>query len=424
MRIVLTPVGSSGDVNPYVGVGSGLKKRGHDVVVFTGEPFKKVVEDAGLGFVSSWSTEEYYAATEDPDLWHRTRGHKVVFRILSETLRDGYAKLAAIHEPGTAYVGHSLAMITRLLEETHDAPFVSAHLAPVGFRTLHLQPAHAPGKHMTNYPMWFKRAMYRIVDRFLLDAHILPELNTFRDELGLPPVKRVFKDWINSPQGVIGMFPEWFGEPQPDWPDRVMLTGFPLVDGGTGKPVSAETEDFLNAGEPPILFTPGSANSQAAEFFRAALDAIQRLGSRAIFASGFPEHLPDRLPDTVLHQSFVPFTEVMPRCAAVVHHGGIGTTAQGFAAGVPQLTMPMTFDQPDNVTRIQRLGVGSFLVPKKFTGDRVARELEKLLSDPEVATKCRIYRGKVDAATPIADACDAIESVIDRWNDNRPGTGT
>jgi rhamnosyltransferase subunit B len=388
MRIVLTPVGSSGDVNPYVGLGKGLRDRGHDVVVFTSEPFRSVVEEAGLGFSSSWSSEKYYAITRDPELWHPTRGHKVIFRILSETLRSAYWDLVDLHEPGTAYVGHSLAMVTRLMEETHDSPFVSCHLAPIALRTLHQQPAYAPGKDLTGLPLWLKRAMFWVVDNALLDPHILPTLNRLRVELQLPPVKRVFKDWINSPQGVIGMFPSWFGEPQPDWPGRTTLTGFPLADGGDGSGLDSGLQEFLDKGDPPILFTPGSANRQASKFFDAALAATIRLKRRAIFATSFPEHLPGNLPESIYCQSYVPFSEILPRCAAIVHHGGIGTCAQGLAAGVPQLTMPMTFDQPDNVTRLANLGVSSWLLPKDFTGEKLARKLGALLADDVVASRC------------------------------------
>ena len=91
------------------------------------------------------------------------------------------------------------------------------------------------------------------------------------------------------------------------------------------------------------------------------------------------------------HEGYAPLSTLLPRCAALVHHGGIGTLAQALAAGVPQLTMPMGFDQPDNTTRLLRLGVARWVAPSKFTGERVAPLLDNLLNDPTVAAACAKY---------------------------------
>src|SRR5205085_2067897 len=99
-------------------------------------------------------------------------------------------------------------------------------------------------------------------------------------------------------------------------------------------------------------------------------------------------HVPASLPATVRHFAYVPFSQVFPRAAAVVHHGGIGTTAQALAAGIPQVIMPMGYDQPDNAERLVRLGVGAPLPPRRFTGARLAALLGKLLG-PDVRERCR-----------------------------------
>jgi UDP:flavonoid glycosyltransferase YjiC (YdhE family) len=173
-------------------------------------------------------------------------------------------------------------------------------------------------------------------------------------------------------------------------------------------PLPASLQRFLDAGSPPILFTPGSANQTAAPFFRAAVDASARLGRRALLLTRFPGHLPP-LPATAHHESFVPLTQVLPRCAALVSHGGIGTIAQGLLAGVPQLTMPMGFDQPDNATRLHRLGVGRWVVPSAFEGERVARVLSDLLGDPAVTERCRHWSTRLRSCNAIEETCDLLE---------------
>ena len=409
MRFVMTPVGSSGDVHPFVGIGRALKARGHDVIVSTAGPFRGIVERAGLVYDETASVEEFDEVSRHPDIWHPRRGLRLVLDSVVTRLRPAYERLVDLYVPGrTVLVGHSLSFATRVFEEMHRVPAATIHLAPSIFRSDHAQPAYAPGRDASNWPRWLKRGVWWSIDRFMLDANVVPGLNEWRATLGLPPVTRVFRDWIHSPQRVIGLFPNWFGAPQPDWPDALRLTGFPLFDDHAPTDLPASLQRFLDSGSPPVLFTPGSANQAASRFFRAAVDATERLGRRALLLSRYTGHLP-RLPPTAHHEPFVPLADVLPRCAALVSHGGVGTLAQGLAAGVPQVTMPMGYDQPDNATRLERLGVGRWVVPAKFDGDRVAAALRDLLDDERVATRCRHWSDRIRSHNAIEETCDLLE---------------
>ena len=214
---------------------------------------------------------------------------------------------------------------------------------------------------------------------------------------------------VLAPRLTIGIFPDWYGPPQPDWPRQTRLTGFILYDDEQTPDIDPEIEVFLAAGEPPIVFTPGTGNRQAPGFFEAAVKAVDLLGMRALLLTGYVEQLPADLPATVRHASYLPFSSVLPRSAAVVHHGGVGTCAQGLAAGIPQLTMPMGFDQPDNATRLRRLGVGTWLTPRKFTPSRLAKALETLLESPETAAACQKYRRMVRESDALHETCKLLE---------------
>ena len=107
----------------------------------------------------------------------------------------------------------------------------------------------------------------------------------------------------------------------------------------------------------------------------------------------------------------MPFSEVLPRSSALVHHGGIGTTAQGLAAGVPQLVMPMSHDQPDNADRLVRMGVGSFLPPRSFQPQAVHDQLHRLTHSDEVLRRCREIAGRLVEADALAATCSIIERV-------------
>ena len=381
--------------------------------MLTAEPFRRASEGAGLRFVATQSQEDFDRVTKDPDLWHSQRGLIVVLRLLSEYMREHYARITEVYEPGrTVLVGHPLGFATRVFEEVHGAPAATVHLAPSIFRSDYQQPVQTPGIDVTGLPIWLKRSLWWLVDRWLIDRHVLPEFNQWRRELGLAPVSRVFKDWLHSPRLAIGLFPDWFAPIQPDWPPQLVLTGFPLYDEPDEHPLSTDFQAFLDSGSPPILFTPGSANRLAAPFFVAAIDASRRLGRRALLLTPYPEQLPAALGSDAWHEPYVPFSKVLPHCAAIVHHGGIGTCAQGLAAGVPQLTMPMGFDQPDNATRLQRLGVGRWVRPQNFGGERVATELAALLGDPRISERCGRWAQAIARSSPLVDTCEALEALV------------
>ena len=420
MHFVLTPVGSAGDVLPYLGIGRELVRRGHDVTLVTGEPFRASAQRAGLGFVASWSGEAFDALTHDPDLWHPLRGLRVVLGAVGASLRLTYAALSEVYEPGrSVLVGHTLAFATRTFEEKHGAAAVTVHLAPGALRSEHLMPAPPPGRDLSGAPRWLKRGLWWAADRIIIDRCIEPTLNAWRAELGLPPVRHVFKSWLHSPQAILGLFPDWFGPPQPDWPAHLRLTGFPLFDEDDGAPLEPGLEAFLAGGAPPVAFTPGSANRQAPGFFAAAIAATTALDGRALLLTRFPDQLPGELPASVHHCDWTPLSRILRRCSAIVHHGGIGTCAQALAAGIPQLVMPMAFDQPDNAVRLKRLGVGALLAPRAFSGRRVARALAGLLESTRVRAACQRYREAVQTDDGLAETCSLLEETRHRESPNR-----
>jgi UDP:flavonoid glycosyltransferase YjiC (YdhE family) len=408
---VMTPVGSAGDVHPYIGIGRALRARGHDVVIVTAGAFKTACERAGLGFHETISAEIFDVMSKHPDLWHSRKGLQFVMGTVSKYLRAGYERVADVYQPGrTVLVGHALSFATRIFEEKHGVPSATLHLAPSIFRSDYQQPAFAPGRTLSGAPRWVKRTFWWAVDRFLVDPMVVPRLNEFRQDLELPPVSRVLRHCVHSPQRVIALFPDWFGPPQPDWPPALRMAGFPQYDESDHQGLAPGLLRFLDAGDPPIVFTPGSANQDAASFFRAAVDASARLERRALLLTRFTDHLPT-LPADVHHEGYAPLSTLLPRCAALVHHGGIGTLAQALAAGVPQLTMPMGFDQPDNTTRLLRLGVARWVAPSKFSAERVAPLLDSLLSEPAVAAACAKYAALLQDSWALERTCDLLEEL-------------
>ncbi len=221
----------------------------------------------------------------------------------------------------------------------------------------------------------------------------------------------MFKLIIIAATLVLGLFPDWFGPPQPDWPTNTRLVGFPLWDTHAASELSRDVREFLATGDAPIAFSPGSANREAHQFFAAAVDACQRLGRRGILLTKYAEQLPANLPPSVRHFGFVPLSRLLPHTAAMVHHGGIGSCAQGLAAGVPHLVRPMAFDQFDNSRRLVRLGVAEEISVKAFRGPAIAAALNRLVTSAEVATNCRALAARCDGAASLTAACVALEQL-------------
>jgi rhamnosyltransferase subunit B len=415
LNILLATIGSSGDVHPFVGLGMALRRRGHRVTLLTSSYFENLVRGAGLEFHDPNPTFDFLGPLRDARLWHPVYGFGFVMRnAVVPGLRPLYQAITERYVPGeTIVVASSLAFAARIAHDRLGVPLVTVHLSPAVFRSLFEGPRLPAGNVGSRVPKPLKRLQYWMADT-LADAYLAKPINNMRRELGLAPVRCVIDQWWNSPQRVLGFFPDWYRPPQPDWPSQLRLTGFPLYDERGVTEPSEEVRQFLEAGERPIVFTPGSANVHGHKFFAAAVDACQRLGRRGVLLTRFPEQLPADLPASVRHFDFVPFGWILPRAAAVVHHGGIGSTAQGLVAGIPQLVMPMGFDQFDNAYQLRRLGVGDAVKPAAFRGPAVAATLRTLLDSPTVATRCREAAARFTDIEPLAQACDWIEELVPR----------
>jgi UDP:flavonoid glycosyltransferase YjiC (YdhE family) len=202
-----------------------------------------------------------------------------------------------------------------------------------------------------------------------------------------------------------------FGAPQPDWPPRTVQTGFLFYDRHDGQDeLPAEVEDFLAAGEPPLVFTLGSAAVLTpGDFFGASTAAAQQLGRRAVLVGAEPQ---EDLPPSILAVPYAAYSRIFPRAAAIIHQGGIGTTGQALAAGRPMLVVPFSHDQPDNAARLVRLGVARTLRRDRYTAQRAAGALRSLLADPSTAKRAATAGEQVRQEDGLAAACGAIERVV------------
>ncbi len=414
MHALVIALGSHGDVHPMLGIATALRLRGHRITFIASPYFEPLARKAGFDdFVPLGTAGEFRDALGNPNLWHPIKGFRAVFEkgVLPAT-RPTYEAIAERYVPGeTVVVAHSIALGARIAQDKLGVPTATVQLAPAVFRSAH-QPPRLAGLYMPDWlPLPVKRGMWRMIDKLVVDRLLAPPINAIRAEKGLPCVHGILDQWWLSPDLVLGLFPEWFASKPPDWPAQLRLTQFPLYDERDVEPVSRELETFLAAGDAPIVFTPGSAMTFGQSFFRESAKACAILNRRGLLLSRHRAHVPPDLPPTVRHFDYAPFSQLLPRCAALVHHGGIGTTSQALAAGIPQLVMPMAHDQFDNAHRVARLGAGNWISRRKYRAKAVAAKLNALLTDKHTAGACRQIALRFVGVDSLGQTCDLIEQL-------------
>jgi UDP:flavonoid glycosyltransferase YjiC (YdhE family) len=376
------------------------------------EPFQSRAAAFDLEFHSLVSAADYGRMLADPHLWHPFRSGWMMARWGAPMIPRQYAALAELAgQPGSVLVANPGLLAARLVQEKLGVPTASLLLQP-GLLPSSVAPPEMPGG--VTIPNWFPhrlRPLYWLavdVAGYVLAAR---SLNRVRAGLGLAPVRRFFRWWL-SPELVIGLFPPWYAAPACDWPPHLRLAGFGRFD-GVAEDLPVDVREFCEAGPPPVAFTLGTGMRHASRFFRTAATVCEALGARALFLTKFREVLPSRLPESIRYCPFAPFRKLLPLCGAVVHHGGVGTTAAALEAGCPQLVLQLAWDQPDNAARVVGLGVGQSLGLRRRSAGHLTHALGQLLS-PEVREKCRALANRLKGEDGLEIAARWVEELAGR----------
>jgi UDP:flavonoid glycosyltransferase YjiC (YdhE family) len=420
LRIVLTTFGSLGDVHPYVAIALGLKARGHEAILATSACYRQKIEALGLGFRAVRPDSQWVA---DPVMMRRLmdlrRGTvRAVREVLWPVLRKSYEDTLAAAEGADLLVSHPLAgFVTRLVAEKTCIPWASTMITPLGFFSAYDLPVLPTAPIMTRRLRWLGPffwgpflSLLKRGTRFLAAPWY-----RLRAEVGLPPTPETnpLSD-SHSPALVLALFSKLLADKQPDWPRQTSITGFPSYDqdGLTGLP--QELRRFLDDGAPPIVFTLGISGAMVAgTFYDDSIAAAKLLDRRAVLILGKnPGNRPRSLPDGVVAFDYAPYSELFPRAAVIVHHGGIGTTGQAMRSGRPMLVMPCAHDQPDNAARVTRLGIGRSIFHHRYSAARAAAELRQLLDNPAYTRRASAVGEQVLKEDGVRAACDALERLL------------
>ncbi|WP_020654980.1 glycosyltransferase [Massilia niastensis] len=411
LHFILVTIGSAGDLFPFLWMGTALRARGHRVDFLGPDLHAPFVAQAGLPFHGLPADP---AVLDHPDLWHPTRGLAVVWQATRPAMAAVPAVVAALPPGGPrVLLAHPLALPEADLCRARQPglKIAAAYLAPSNLPTVHDPLLLGPWPVPRWVPHGVRRWLWRQAGARLIDPVALPDVNAARAAHGLAPARELIALMTGIPDLSLTLFPEWFAPSQPDWPRPLAGAGFPLYDPNPAAALGADLRAFLDAGAAPVAFTPGTGNRQADRYFAAAAQAVGRLGLRAIFLTPHREQLPARLPEHILWQDYVPLKALLPRVAALVHHGGIGTTAEALRAGTPQLVVPLAHDQFDNAARVRLLGAGATLHATRVTPARMARALLGVVGEGGMARRCREVSALLAAPSGIDALCERLEAL-------------
>jgi len=414
---VLAAAGSYGDLFPTIGLAIGLRHRGHEPIVATSPHYRDLVEGEQLAFHPVRPDLNPFDASILARVMDPRDGSRAVVRdLVMPALRASYEDFEAIVSSADLVLSHPITFAVPLAAERHGVPWLSTVLAPFSFFSRYDFPAVPPLIGLTRaarlgpWPADALLALSRVATR----SWTAP-VDALRRDLGLAPSGHPLFEGQFSPLGTLALFSSVMARPQPDWPVRTTVTGFVFYDGFGRLPI--DLARFLEAGDPPIVFTLGSTavGARGSEAFYAdSVAAALALGRRAVLLVGRTEARRPRstLPDTVIAVDYAPHGELFPGAAVIVHHGGAGTNGQGLRAGRPALIVPHAHDQPDNALRAARIGAARSIDARRYSARRASAALDRLLTGARYATAAADAGRRVRAEDGVATACDAIEAAL------------
>jgi rhamnosyltransferase subunit B len=416
-RIVLSTFGSSGDFNPFVALGLELRERGHDVVFAVQDLFAPVVAEQGFAL-------------------HRLSGNVVAAMAGQGTKNLGASNpipsVRALVQYGIMPVLDT--QVGELGEACQDADllvtsygqlagsFVASE-CPLPWATVAFSPITIPSAYMTTMPLPIQlpprlqrqvnRLQWRVGSLVLRQIADRP-INRVRSLYHLQPLHEALWLGAASPQLVCVTCSPAFQPRPPDWPNHVRMTGFCYWDGAAAWESPPELVAFQKNRRPYVVVTAGSIASPLgdvfADYFRTSVEAILSAGARALVIGQSPDAAPRH--DDVLRLPFVPYSAVFPSSAAVIHHGGIGTTAQALRAGVPSLVVPWGVDQFYTAAQVTRSGAGKFLYWRQFTPARASVVLTTLMTNPSYKNHGQALSKAIAGENGAAVLCEAVLALL------------
>ena len=418
MRIAILALGSRGDVQPYIALGKGLKEAGHAVRLVTHQNFESLVKSQGLEFWNMrGNIQDVIDSPEMRDLLDKGNFIAITMRTAKEAERAAVQwaedSLVACQGTDLLITGIGSRFIGLALAEKLHLPLLQTYLVP--FTPTKSFPSVLVPSNMPNLGGAFNRITHQLAQQMMWQGSRSSDTLARKQVLGLPPASLFGPKPVASTQALptlYGFSPSVIPPPS-DWSSDHQVTGFWFLDSSDGWTPPQDLMNFLEAGSPPVYIGFGSMTTRKPEETTdLVIKALKQTNQRAILASGWGGLQKTDLPASVFMIDSIPHSWLFSRVAAVVHHGGPGTTAAGVRAGVPSIVIPFFADQPYWGQRVADLGVGPDPIPRqKLTSERLAQAIQNATTDKAMRQRAVDLGLKIQTEDGIARAVEVIQQI-------------
>lgn len=403
MRIVLAAEGTRGDLQPLIELGVRLSNAGHDVVLGGPPDFTAHAASRGVRFVPCGASfREFLAEHADVVDGHPARALREGFRYLRQRFETRLATLLDLTRGADLVVGGGAEMAASTAAEANGVAYRYVAYCPAMFPSREHGPIFTPWQGL---PGWLNRALWPLV-MTPLSWSVRSAIAPARRRLGLDPRIDILELLFGS-RPLLAADPSLASVPTDATLPIDQVASFHPFE---GEPLPAKLESFLDAGPPPVYFGFGSMpDANPAATTRSLVDAIVRVGCRAVISAGWAELGDGPLAEGVLAIEAVSHPTLFARCAAIVHHGGAGTTTTAARAGVPQIVVPHIADQFYWSRRVGQLGIAPPGIPRKrLDATRLAGAIEAILDNEIIAERAHDLGVRLRAEAAASDPVRAL----------------
>lgn len=414
MNITIIALGSRGDTQPYVALALGLQRAGHSVRLCAGDNFQEFVTGYGIDFLPIGVDIQHFINTRIPQVLESGRNIMSAIRQMSEegtAAADIMWKNVQIACEGCDVIcANILGIGAACIAQQRHLPCFLLHTMPLIGRTRTVAPIFLSQRWKLGGSL---NLLLHDMTEGLLKQMLRQPINQWRAAAGVPPLPRGGWRFDSLPGLTVPMLYAYSVAivPRPaDWLPHWQATGYWFLDAPPTWQPSADLVNFLEAGDPPVYIGFGSiANRRPEHVTRIVLDALKQTGQRGILATGWGGLAQIEMPDTVFCADAIPHDWLFPRVSAVVHHGGAGTTAAGFRAGVPTIVVPHLGDQFYWGSHAERLGVGVRPIPhKRLTVERLADAIRQVTSNSALRQRAASLGAAIRAEDGVGTAVRLI----------------
>ncbi len=417
MKFLLCTWGSLGDLHPFLSLGAELRGRGHGVTLVVPEVWMNRVRAAGFVGCSTGGpklVEDYRTSAE---LFSNKRFGLDALRtmmrdLVAPTLEPTLEVLLALGRDYDCLVSHHFVLPASMAAEKSGGLHATVGLAPGVHPSSFSSPA---GSFLKPFQGGVGRRLNRWIwkiGEWMTAGEVDPLVNAVRRHHGLEPVRNALFTSFSKECHLL-LYSRHFAEPEPDFPSSMKQAGFCFWDEGGEWTPPESLADFLNGGEPPIVFTLGSSVvHHAGPFYEDAVQAVTDLGRRAVMLIGKDSNRPREAPSNIHFLDYAPHRWIMSKGAVVVHQGGVGTLAQAMRAGVPSVVCPFSFDQPNNGVRLASQGGAVLVRPRERNAAGLTRALRLVLDEPSFALRARQLGDAISAEVGPTRAAEILEHFV------------